>query len=931
VNPLIAKIEENAAHRLVLPPLSRPADELPRYKKFLKVEFHRLRMSHRGGASGLLICQARAAMMDALVRHLWEAIIQLPTEACPRPNAKLLPKVSLIAFGGYGRAELSPFSDIDLMFLHASGLDIKKVRQKVLKEWISSLLYTLWDVGLKVGHAVRTIDECVKVANQDMQSKTSLLEARLLCGDVPLFERFQARFEARCVRGKDAEYVGLRLADQKTRRAKHGNSPAMQEPNVKNGVGGLRDYQNLLWMAYFKHRTRSLMELQTRDFLSSGERKQLEAAHDYLLRVRNELHYCEDRPVEVLSAALKPKIALGLGYSDRSPRVRVEKFMRDYYTHARNIYLISRTLEQRLALVPAQTQPSWKRLPSPNGLAPILQFDGFRVVNNQLLLVFRNGLRDDPRRFLRAFRHCQQRGLTLHPDLAQIMRQQVALVNRGFISDRHNHSTFLEILNQRSNVAPHLRAMHEVGFLGKFLPEFNRLTNLVQHEFYHQYAVDEHTLTCIEKLDRVWDDPERPYANYTPLLHRLERPFVLYLALLLHDSGKAFNTGHHEVLGGELALKVARRLKLDGGATHALQLVIEQHLAMVQISQRRDLEDSGVIQQFAELVGTPEHLDMLTLHTFADSMGTSDTLWNGFKDTLLWTLHHKTAQLFQGGREFHQAQTRRRELLRDEVRTLLPKAIAKDEIAAHFDGLPIRYFNLHTARDVALDLSLIHRFLHYQLSKENRALEPVIAWQEDRDRGYTAVHVCTWDRSGLFSKIAGALTVAGLNIYGAQIFTRADGIALDTFYVAEARTGAIPSKEARQRTEVTLQESLAEKLDLDKAISQSPRYQPIWQANGERIPTRIRFDQSASPQWTIIDLEAEDRVGLLYSISRALLRLGLNIALARIITEKGAAMDTMYVSEADGSKIQNDQRLAEVERRLRQAIDGSSSARANAG
>ncbi|MFM7100361.1 MAG: hypothetical protein ACKO3N_04255, partial [Verrucomicrobiota bacterium] len=328
------------------------------------------------------------------------------------------------------------------MFLHALPARAGARNQRLLADWTSGLLYTLWDLGLKVGHAVRTVAECVDVANRDMLSKTSLLECRAITGDTSLVETLRKALQHHCVRGHEDAYIAQRLEDQRTRRAEHGNSPALQEPNIKNGVGGLRDFQNLLWMAFFKHGTRSLADLQAADFLSSMERRQLEAAYDYLLRTRTELHLVADRAVDVLAANLKPRVAAGLGYTDRSPRLRVERFMRDYYTHARNIYVITRTLEQRMALVaPADLREG------PGQRGPAAQFDGFRVVDGQLLPVSRTALRDDPRRFLRAFRHCQQRGLSLHPDLAQRMRQQVHLVDRRFLADRHNHITFLEILN----------------------------------------------------------------------------------------------------------------------------------------------------------------------------------------------------------------------------------------------------------------------------------------------------------------------------------------------------------------------------------------------------------------------------------------------------------------------------------------------------
>jgi [protein-PII] uridylyltransferase len=921
MNPLIAKIEESARKQLVLPPLSKPADELPRYKRFLKVESHRLQILHRGGAGGLEVCRARSAMMDVLIRHLWSSI----QSVFPAPKGKA-PKIALVAFGGYGRGELNPFSDIDLMFLHAEGLSPEGPELKTLADWTSGLLYTLWDIGLKVGHAVRTVGDCVRLANEDMQAKTSLIEARLVTGDGALFEQLQREVEKKCVRRHEDEYIAQRLADQASRRAKHGNSPALQEPNVKNGVGGLRDFQNLLWMAYFKHGTRSLMDLQKAEFLSAAERKQMEAAYDFLLRTRNELHYVAGRAAETLTPTVKPAVAHGLGFTDRSPRARTETFMREYYTHARNLYLTTRTLEQRLALVPspgASKSGKAKTGKNKRGTStPAEEFDGFTIVDGQLHMVDRNILKQDRGRILRAFLEAQKRGLQIHPDLAQLLRQQVSLVDRSFKANSHYQATFLEILNQRGNVAPYVRAMHEVGLLGRFLPEFDKMTNLVQHEFYHQYAVDEHTLTCVAKLDQVWGAETRPFSGYTELFRRVERPFVLYLALLLHDCGKAFPGRRHEIVGAELALKVAKRFRLDGTTAHTLSLIIEHHLTMVQTSQRRDLDDPEVIRTFAAQVQGIENLDLLTLHTFADSMGTSDTLWNSFKDSLLLTLHKRATLALQGTTEFIEAEMRQRQLLRDQVQALLPKTFSEEEISAHFDGLPARYFQIHSPRQMARDLTLVHQFIHLQLTQEDRALEPAVLWNEDKDRGWTRVHFCTWDRPGLFTKFTGALTAAGLNIFSAQIFTRADGVVLDSFYVTDARTGAAPDPAVRERFEKLIRDVLAKGTDIRPAVRKiAAQTRPLYQAlAGERLEPEIRFDTSPQNGATIIDLETEDRVGLLFALSQSFSELGLNLVLAKIVTEKGAAIDTFYVTEKDGAPVLSRERRDQIASELRRVI-----------
>ncbi len=921
----LKKIEANAAARLTLPPGRQPAQELARYKAFLKVETHRVKILHRGGGGGLEVCRARAAILDLLLRYLWDTSKNSLT-----PQAqKEFPALALVAIGGFGRAELNPHSDIDFMFLHDHKAMAGNKPMPHLSRIIDGILYPLWDIGLKVGYSVRTIEDCVKVANSDMQSKTSLIEARLITGNRPLFEKFQKALLAKCVAGHEAEYISMRLSDQAARRAKFGNSATMQEPNIKNGCGGLRDFQNLLWMAFFKYRTQSLKDLQGHDLIGDSERKQLEAAYDFLLRTRSEIHYHTNRPVDVLSKNLQPAVAHNLGYLERSPSKRIETFMRDVYRHLRNIFLITRTLEQRMAIMPSPGKLA--RLSLPKSLSRLLPrgrkyndepIDGFKFIDGEIHATSNRIFRDHPRRLMRVFLYSQQRGLSLHADLAQLVRNQLTLVDRAFLNDEHVRETFLAILSQRGNVAPTLRAMHEVDLLGKYLPEFGKLTCLVQHEFYHQYTADEHTLVCIEQLDRVWEAKDSPYNAYSPIFQKLERPFLLYLALLLHDVGKADGHGHHSDVSQTLAKRAAKRLDLDATATHALDVVIKNHLLMASVSQRRDLDDPAVVRQFAKQVENPEILDLLTVHTFVDAQGTSDKLWNGFKDLLMWSLYHKAMKLLSGGPEFAHVEEKHRELLLTEVREIAPASLNSEELDAHFNALPPRYFQVHPAREILSDVVLSHRFLRLQTSENENALVPVVNWHNEPDRGYNAVKVCTWDRAGLFSKVAGSFSAAGLNILSAQIFTRTDGIVLDTLFVADARTGSLATTEQREHFEKLLAKALTgEEMDFHALIARQKISRPLYQAyTGERIPTRIHLDNEASDTRTLIEIETEDRIGLLYIISQTLAELSVDITAAKVCTEKGAAIDTFYVREIGGQKILLPERQQAIERRLRQAF-----------
>jgi [protein-PII] uridylyltransferase len=922
------KFEASAAARLAG---HSPAEGLGRYQAFLKVESHRLKMRHRAGAGGREVCLGRALLVDVLIRQLWDtAKAGLSSQA-----QKEFPSLALVALGGYGRAELNPLSDLDIMFLHHGQVVVGTKPLPSLARLIDGILMPLWDLGFKVGSSVRTIAECVEAANsrqdpRSMESKTALLEARLVVGDEKLFEKLGKTVVARCVDGFEDEYIAARMKDQSERRAKHGNSATMQEPNVKNGSGGLRDVQNLHWMAFFKYRVRTLGEMQEREFISAAERKQLETAYDFLLSVRNEMHYLAaspKHPSDTLTKALQPTVATNLGYTDRSTSRRLERFMRDLYNHMRNVFLITRTLEERLALLPKQQRlPDIRKLgrfiPAPFKKAPPQVIDGFKFTGGQIHPANSRVFKDQPRRLMRVFLHAQQRGLKLHPDLAQMIRNDLSLVNRTFLYDEHVRETFLEILNQRGNVATVLRAMHEVGLLGKYIPEFGKLTCLVQHEFYHQYTADEHTLMCLAQLDQIWESKEPIYNNYADVFREIERPFILYLALLLHDAGKALHTGRHSEVGGQMAARLAKRLALDGATAHSLQILIEQHLTMVMVSQRRDLEDPAVIRQFAGLIQTAENLRMLALHSFADSVATSDKLWNGFKDALLWSLYHKAMNVVSGGTDFIRAEEKQRELLADEVARLLPKTFHRDEMEAHFGALPSRYFQIHQAKEIYADIALAHRFMHQQIEEEDKALEPVVSWHNEPDRGYTTAKVCTWDRAGLFSILTGSFSAAGINILSAQIFSREDGIVIDTFCVTDATAGGVVNRDVRDRFEGILRKALiGEEVDFRALTARRKPARPLYQSlPGERMPTRVFFDNDTSENQTVIDIETEDRLGLLSAVSQTLSEVGLNISLAKISTEKGAAIDTFYISERDGQKVLHPDRQKYVAEKLLAAL-----------
>jgi [protein-PII] uridylyltransferase len=781
----------------------------------------------------------------------------------------------------------------------------------------------LWDVGLKVGHSTRSIAEAVTQANKDMQSKTSMIESRLLIGTEKIHESFRETLMKECVKGHEDEYIAARMEDQKARHEKYGDSVYLQEPNVKGGCGGLRDFQNLIWMAFFKYGCRKLSELRQRGFLEPTEQRQLDSAYDFILRVRNAMHYMTNRACDVIGIGLQPQIATEFGYRHHDLLRRTEAFMRDYYMHSRNIFLLTNVLADRLALKPSR----------PSRLGTLLrrarkaeEIDGFLIRDGMISASEPGIFKQDPLRLIRLFRHAQQRDVDLSPELRSQIRQNLKLVDRSFQCSEEARDTFLGIMQHKGQVARVLRRMHEVEFLGKYIPEFGRLTCLVQHEFFHRYTADEHTLQVIEHLDRIIDATEPPHASYKKIFQQLEHPHVLYLTLLLHDVGKAANVDHHAEASLEMARKVAQRLRLGVDETAQLLLLVRDHLKLSMLSQRRDIDDQATIDAAARIVKNEVNLNTLLLLTFADGVGTSVKTWTEWKEALLWELYRRTKQTLTGTERARDILSRRIEQLYGEVSAELKDQLPLEEIYSHFELMPASYYINTNAAEIRRHLMIIHRFLTRQLEVEEaeHALVPVVDWQSFPAQSYSQVSICTWDRLGLFSKICGSFASAELNILRANIYTRGDHVVLDVFDVCDKNLAAVTDQRSIQAAEGMLERMLSnrETIELHDILKrlralrgETPKIREV------HIQTVIDFDNEISKGRTIVEIQTEDRLGLLYAITHTLSELGLDISFAKVSTEKGAAIDVFYVQDQLGNKITDPARLDAARAKLETAIN----------
>jgi len=893
------------------------AELLSLYKKFLRIENHRIRLKHHSGGSGREICAQRASLVDIVLRHLLDAAIESSA-------AKVkLPQLALVAIGGYGRGELNPFSDVDIMFLHNDSM---KQLDPRLNDIVQQILYMLWDVGFKVGHSTRSISGALKQANEDMLSKTALLESRLIAGDDELFAKFRAAFVENCVQSHMDGYIGQRVKNQAERHEKFGRTVYLQEPNIKNGCGGLRDYQNLLWVSFFKERVQTTAGLVEKKMLNEAERRQLDRAYDFLLRIRTELHYLNKRSSDVIIMSQQLQIANKLNYPQKNLLRRGEAFMRDYYQHARNIYSITELLSDRLSLHPALRQKAGGLLGLLGKTKPAKteQFDGFYSLAGHLYAESSNVFNQEPARMMRLFQHMQQRGLELSPDLAQLVRRRLHLVDRTFQYARATRETFLAICSRKGQVGRIFRAMHEVDFLGRYIPEFGQLTCLVQHEFFHRYTADEHTLVCVEKLDMLVDTPEPRFGEYRKLFQKLEDPCVLYLAMLLHDTGKAANAKVHAEASALFAQKVSRRLQLNAEQRKSLVLLVDNHIVLSMTAQRRNIEDPATIAEFAGLIKSQPNLDALMLLTLADGQGTGDENWSDWKEGLVWQLFRSTGLYLADGEAFYRQRAVEREGLRDLVRKKIA-AEYREEIDAHFEHMPERYFQAYGVADIAEHIRLFRSFLEAQRRDDWPPLAPVVKWIGHTNRGHSEFLFCGWDRKELLSRIAGSLTVAQLNILGADVFTRTDNLVLDIFRVCNTSFEAVTDEKDIALVEKRLRQSLeAEDFDFSPLLAKSLKKRGFQLSQELDFPTRIVIDNDAHPVYTLVDIQTPDRLGLLYKLLNAFADVGVQIALSRISTEKGAAIDAFYVTDGDGKKLRSATTISRLQKALQCASQAPS-------
>ena len=860
------------------------------------------------GAGGLETARLLCAVTDEVISALWDfTTVHVFRARNPTQGERL----ALMAVGGYGRGALAPFSDIDLLF-------VRPYKETAHTESvIEYMLYALWDLGFKVGHASRTVDECVKLSRADMTIRTSILEGRRLVGDAALAADLMRRFRAEVVKGTGAEFVAAKLKERDERHARAGASRFMVEPNVKEGKGGLRDLHTLFWIAQYLHPAEGLDAVLRMDMFHGREVRTFIRAFDFLESVRAHLHFATGRPEERLTFDLQPEIARRMGYHDRARpggdnTPAVERFMRRYFLIAKDVGVLTRAFSAKLEADHMKATPKGllRMLPG-RASAPAPLEDGFILDGGRISVADPAAFERDPVNLLRLFRAADRRDLDLHPDAFTEVTRRLGLITSRIRRDPEAARVFLDILARGRKPRRALELMNEAGVLGRYLPEFGHIVAQMQFNMYHSYTVDEHTLRAVGVINDIAEgrltDDHPLAAAVLPLIADRE---ALFLAMLLHDTGKG-GVGGQEKAGARAARAACERLGLDRRRIDLVAWLVEHHLVMSDTAQKRDVADPATVTAFAGVVETPERLRLLLVLTVADIRAVGPGVWNGWKGQLLRELYGATETLFRGGRtsDATGVARRRQEAVAYDARTAL--VAADPEARPWATAMEDAYFVAFSAREQAL-----HFKLHRQAaSGTGAAAEAVIR----NDLNAAEIVVSASDRRGLFADLTLTIARLGGNVVGARIFTSDTGVVLDVFYVQDS--GGQPFGDGNTRQLRRMVAALESAACGDLPVAEPRRLTENNRASAFSIAPSIAIDNDASPLATVVEASGRDRPGLLEGLARAISDAGLSIQSAHVHSYGERAVDAFYVVGSDGGKLAEPDRLAALRGRLTAVLD----------
>ncbi len=841
-------------------------------------------------------------MQDEIIRLLYEFAAK---HLYPALNPSEAERMAIVATGGYGRGLLAPGSDIDLLFL-------LPYKQTAWGEQIAeAILYCLWDMGLKVGHATRSVDECIRQAKADMTIRTAILEARFLFGDRKLFDELTARFDKNVVQGTAPEFVAAKLAEREERHRRVGQSRYLVEPNVKDGKGGLRDLHTLFWIAKYVYRVNDVEELVGRGVFDREELNIFRRCEDFLWSVRCHLHFVTGRPEERISFDVQREIAVRLGYTEHPGMQDVERFMKHYFLVAKDVGDLTAILCAALEDSHAKSVPVLGRVMAkfkPRGGRRVLtESDDFVIDNNRINIAGPDVFSRDPMNLIRIFHIAQKHNLAFHPDAMRIAKRSLKLIDNKLRENKDANRLFLDILTSDNNAEVVLRRMNEVGVLGAFVPAFGRVVAMMQFNMYHHYTVDEHLLRCVGILADIERGGNEEYSLASDLIRKIQPHHrkLLRVALFLHDIAKG-RVEDHSIAGARVARRLCPRFGLSPSETETVAWLIEFHLVMSSVAQSRDLSDRKTISNFAEVAQSLERLKLLTILTTADIRAVGPGVWNSWKAQLLRTLYYETEPVLTGG--FSEVDRERRvAMAQDEFRSHM-----KDWTPADIEAYIARHYPAYWLK-VDLPHKIAHAHFLRAAATDNRTLATNVDF--DRTRGVTELTVAAPDHPRLLSIIAGACAAGGANIVDAQIYTTTDGLALDT--IALSREFEHDEDEQRRTGRITdmIDKALRGQIKLPEAVQRRPAKARI---KAFAIEPEVAINNEWSNRYTVVEVTGIDRPGLLYELTATLSRLNLNIASAHVATFGERVVDVFYVTDLLGAKIASPTRQAAIKRALAQ-------------
>jgi [protein-PII] uridylyltransferase len=846
--------------------------------------------------------RAYSYLTDVIVETVfWLASTHIHPNGAPTAGEAL----AILAVGGYGRGEMAPHSDVDLLFL--SPYKLTPWAESV----IESMLYILWDLRLKVGHASRTITECVRLGRDDYTIRTALLEHRFITGNDATANDLHNTLWSDLFTGTETDFIDAKLEERAARHKKQGGQRYMVEPNVKEGKGGLRDLQSLFWIAKYVHHVDEAAQLVDLGVFRQEEFDAFERAESFLWAVRGHIHLITNRPAEQLTFDLQVEVAQRMAYSDKSGRRAVEHFMQDYFLHATKVGELTRIFLTALEAAHVKKLPDFlgmfRRTPN---VAP-----GYVIHQNRLNIADPAAFLADNLNMLRLFEEALKTELLIHPDAMRLVAANLHLIDDDLRKKPEARRIFMDGLLRHGNPERSLRRMNELGVLGTFIPEFKPIVAMMQFNMYHSYTVDEHTIQCISTLAQIEREElveELPVASGI-LKAGLNRR-ILYTALLLHDIGKG-RPEDHSVIGAQIARKVAPRLGLPLDDCETVEWLVRYHLLMSDMAQKRDISDPRTVRDFAKAVKTRARLDLLTVLTVCDIRGVGPDVWNNWKAMLLRDLYHATADALENGME-----ALNRTKLTVEAKIALREALPGWTNAA-LDHETGRHYDPYWQ---GLDTDTHSVFA--RLLRDLPVDEIRIDLTPDEDRDATRACFALADHPGIFSRLAGALALVGANVVDARTYTSSDGYATAVFWLQDGDEGPYAADRLPRLTQM-IRRTLKGEVVAREALASRDKIKKRERAFIH--PTSISFDNEGSDIYTIIEVDTRDRPGLLFDLTRTLANNNVYIASAQIATYGAQVVDTFYVKDMFGVKFYNADKQRTLERRLREAIDQGAQ-RANA-